>query len=378
MILENLDVWIRTDSKQRLTEYARVRTSKDTVECWIPSEEGKNFGIYWDLIKRPKRARLGQRCSATLDGLEVPRTIILTPADVSAGRKGRWRAVTTEEGQRKFLFGKLQITDREDLLEDATQAGLQTIKVKISWVQGCKKIPRKESTENDNSKAGKSLNGAGSTNEPGVRWINEQLAKKGHDGSAELGPPVPVEPGPPADEKTKHYRLDYEMADKPPLFFVFHYAPIEWLRDRGIARQPAITPSINLSNPQPQPPQDEERPVDSANSAPRTIGAPNSSLPLPGSPLSPNSSGDHKPAMPPSLPVKREREPSPPNNIIDVDAMSSDDEIMLLDIKPSKDNAVKRPRLKYEDADSKPVLEAQESKPSVSNDQEIDLWRLGC
>ncbi|KAG8678174.1 hypothetical protein FRC08_018000, partial [Ceratobasidium sp. 394] len=414
MILDKLDVWITTGAHQRLTEYARVRSSKDTVECWIPSAEGETFAINWDLVKHLKRAKFGLQCSASLDGVNLPYAVILTPPDISAGESGFWDNVCIKGRKREFLFGKLQVTDQEELapLDDTTVKDLNTIKVKISWVHGCKKVycsDSSESSESSDSEVHPNGTGNDSGNAPPARWVNEQLAQKGHGGSAELGPPLPKSPRTrsPAQENKKKkkkkkkgqsYHYDYQVAETPsPLCFVFHYGPKDWLQDKGIIRKPAPTPAIDLSNgqPQPQPTQDEDvsasrghtlpptshdgpgqgptapaakNATHSNPSQPRTVppasttegeralslphdthladGAFSSdkyytvdrdekvhltALALP----SANLSKSQQPTGSRTLSVKREREPTP-SCTIDAEVISSDDEIILLDIKPPK------------------------------------------
>ncbi|KAF8593004.1 hypothetical protein BDV93DRAFT_530042 [Ceratobasidium sp. AG-I] len=97
----------------------------------------------------------------------------------------------------------------------------------------------------------------------------------------------------------------------------------------------------------------------------------------------------------PLAPRKRSREPVT-IDVIDVDGLSSDDEIVLLEVRPSKD--VKRARIgqyesravKSEIQDVKPKLEVEETKPKtedlnsnlgpegMANGSVLDLWRLGC
>ncbi|KAG9122518.1 hypothetical protein FRC07_001067 [Ceratobasidium sp. 392] len=350
------------------------------------------------------------------------------------------------------------MTDQEDRapLDDPTLQDLNTIKVTIAWINGCKKVYYDEDSKPKETAQSGTENSIEA--DPPARWVNEQMAQKGHAGSAELGPLIPNPPQ--ADSPTKikkkkkkqdwHYK--YQKVDSPPpLSFVFHYAPKEWLQDRGIIRQPAATPVVDLSatQPQPQPTQDENahpspaphEELEQERAAPTTSTARNDSpRPKVGyllscqyaaihpnllsrstqtEPLAPTDHGellrlplreacltggavspgqgyamnrDEKarlspltaPSINPSetqqstgsriLSVKRERELSPPN----FEVISSDDEIEILDIKPSKPITSKRPRMKYEDKDSKPTRETLESEPYVCHHEEIDPWRLGC
>ncbi|KAG8781683.1 hypothetical protein FRC12_021624 [Ceratobasidium sp. 428] len=404
----------------------------------------------YDLVKRPKRARLGLLCNAHLDGIGLEKSNILTPPDINAGKRGFWQSVSSNGGRREFLFGKLGITDQEDLapLEGTTVKDLNTTKIKIRWVNGCKKIYHDEDSESadDSSESSDSSDaqeaGDGTGNKPPARWVNEQLAHKGHCGSAELGPLIPGPSRTSAStwgkrkKEERRWHWEYQTVDSPPSFFIFHYAPKgrQWLQDKGIARQPAVTPVVDLINTQPQPQlirnesvdvsrssipppgsheeQEGAAPIDNIThghsiqpkSEPLTITAQEEQLASPqqGVSLANNAAflgqdnnidRDEKALLlPPAHPsifsprpqqpspgsnklrVKREREPTPPS----FEVISSDDEIIVLDIKPPKRMAAKRPRVKSEDRDVKPVLEAPEQKPSIFHHQEIDSWRLGC
>ncbi|QRV77576.1 hypothetical protein RhiJN_05591 [Ceratobasidium sp. AG-Ba] len=474
MIFENLDAWVSIDSK-RLVEYGRVRSKKDTVECWIESEEGSKFELNWDLIKRPKRARLGLVAHLHLDGLKIPHRFMMTPPDISDGDLGFWDGVITEEGDRNFVFGKLQTTgevasilvqsdtsikdvvDRSDCedvapLADAKQQELHTIKLKLSWIHGCKKVYFERSNDSTGLEAGKS------SSQSTKRLVNEKSTKKGHTGSAELGPAIPKAPQPTSPKrkgkKARDWYWDYEVADSPvPSYFIFHYAPkgkffnpvgrlpltkdSEWLRDRGIIRQTTIVSTIDITKVQepsqndaedrPTPHETRAIPESSEQLALNTPPLRNDSSPFGGSfrikrerldpdmgaepsrlsksenrsnissnnvttepdfDQDPNATGRATPTTSrlsnPALsttsaviPAKRER-PQSPVLVIDVDAISSDDEVVLLDIKPPKDHISKRLCVKVENEESKPIPEAIDVKPNGDMQQEIDPWRLGC
>ncbi|QRV92387.1 hypothetical protein RhiJN_20405 [Ceratobasidium sp. AG-Ba] len=453
MIFENLDAWVSVNTK-RLVEYGRVRSKKDTVECWIESDEGSKFELNWDLIKRPKRARLGLVAHLYLDGIKIPHRLMMTPPDISDGDLGLWDGVITGEGDRNFVFGKLQTTDCEDVapLADGEQQELHTIKLKLSWIHGCKRVYFERSNDSTGSEAGKS------SSQSAKRLVNEKSTKKGHTGSAELGPAVPRTPQPASPKrkgkKARDWYWDYEVADSPvPSYFIFHYAPkgkffnsvgrlplrkgSEWLQDRGIIRPTTIVPTIDITKGQEpfqndaedEPTPHETRPIpeDYEQSALNTPPARHNSSPFggsfrikrerldldmgtessqlsksedcsnigsnnataePGFDRDPNATGRATPTTgslsnpalsttPAVIPAKRER-PQSPVLAIDVDAISSDDEVVLLDIKPPKDHIPKRLCVKVENEESKPILEATDVKPNGDVQQEIDPWRLGC
>ncbi|KAG9121766.1 hypothetical protein FRC07_002138 [Ceratobasidium sp. 392] len=209
MILEGLDVWVTAGAvRRRLTEYAR-----------IPSIEGETFAINWDLVKRPKRARLGLACELSLDGIDVEWEDYLTPPDISAGERGFW-------------------DNQEDLapLNDPRLNDLNTIKVTLTWFRGCRKVYYEKESESSGSEADKEGNENNVGNKPdSMRWVNKKIAQKGHGGSAELGPLLlkpprahcPTKGGKnKKKKKTKGYYYEYQKVDVPaPLTFIFHYAP---------------------------------------------------------------------------------------------------------------------------------------------------------
>ncbi|KAG8708050.1 hypothetical protein FRC09_001473 [Ceratobasidium sp. 395] len=386
----------------------------------------------------------------------------MSPSDLSSeGESGLWNHVYTNKGKRKFLFGKLQLTgkvlshagiesliqqndffpDQEDLapLNDSELKYLNTIKLKFTWVCGRKRVYYDNDSESSGPEDVQEATGSGTRSSPPVRWVNEQMVQKGHGGSAELGPLIPNSPRakPSKGKKKKKERTwywDYRgVADSPPLYFIFHYAPKHWLQDREIIRRSTTIPAVDLSNTelQPQPAHDEivdtlqNRALTPTSHGEQEIAAPANNVLRDHSPqpkaepltstaqeellLPPHQDTSHsdnasfsgqdnamdrdekahllslthpstnspqlqQPSAGSSiLSVKREREPTPPSYEI----ISSDDEIVVLDIKPPKQMITKRPRIKYESEDLKPVVDVPERKPSVAH-QEIDPWRLGC
>ncbi|KAG8720408.1 hypothetical protein FRC09_009602 [Ceratobasidium sp. 395] len=443
MILENLDAWITIGANQRLTEYARVRPKTNTVECWIPSVEGENFAVNWDLVKRSKRAKFGLRSELWLDGTDVGERLIMPASSLSSGgESGLWDYVgTNNKGKRKFLFGKLQLTDQEDLapLNDPKLEYLNTIKLKLTWIKGCKKVYHDKDSESSDSGGDQEATASDARSAPPVKWVNEQMVKKGHGGSAELGPLIPKPPRANTSkgkkkkkERTWHWSYR-KAADPPPLYFIFHYAPKDWLQDREIIRKSITIPAVDLSNTelQSQPTHDEtvdalqnralsptpyreQETTTPTNNLPREHSLQPKAEPLTSTAqeellLPPHQGTGHTDnaiasdqdnpmdrdekahllsLMHPStnssqlqqpsagsliLSAKREREPTPPS----FEVISSDDEIVVLEIKPPKQMTTKRPRIKYEGEDLKPVTDVLERKPTVPH-QEIDTWRLGC
>jgi hypothetical protein len=97
--------------------------------------------------------------------------------------------------------------------------------------------PETESEDSDSDSDSDSENDEDTPNtdlpnvEPKKLYVHEEVARKGHGGSAELGPPVPLEPKvhekdeKKKGKKVKKYYWQWEDVDKMPLVFVFHYGP---------------------------------------------------------------------------------------------------------------------------------------------------------
>ncbi|QRV92388.1 hypothetical protein RhiJN_20406 [Ceratobasidium sp. AG-Ba] len=402
MLLEDIDVWIKTDSGQRLAEYKRVRSKGDTVECWIPSEEGKNFTIYWDWITRPKHSRLGLRCSLWLDGGNVSRAKLLPPSDISAGVKGKWSSINTGEGRRRFLFSKLQLTDEEHFMSDGFgQYRPQTIKVKITWIKGFKKVYLRDDAEVRRVVAHKDSIRGPSTSESATHRTHEQLVRKGHDGSAQLGPLLRTNAAIPAIvQDKKPFRWDYTESGRQALFFIFHYAPLEWLQAKDIISRPTIILPTSSCDANGQASQKGAHDPDSPENFQQGLGkleeTENMSKQerlkvtwlmdlaayiheLPGS----ISKFKHSIQATKTIraitapPKRRSREWSPPD-VIEEALVSSDEEIVLLEFKPSGSQARKRLRCEMNRRELKSEPGVSAAEPAALIQQEVDLWRLGC
>ncbi|KAF8606914.1 hypothetical protein BDV93DRAFT_553373 [Ceratobasidium sp. AG-I] len=413
------------------------------------------------------------------DGEKVLENSVL-PSGVN-GKAFFFNAKYTDKTKQCYQFGKLQITDKEDVapLDDPRQFELNTIKFVFRWVtdfskvpnksKKCKKLPQSKPEFKPKSNADSSRDsGSGQDTEPKdapalskTKLVHEKIAKKvAHGGSAILGPPVPLDKAHVLKEKQKRERQEkrplwrYKHTNKEPVTFVFRYAPKEWLMDKGVIRSSAavlplevntiddrdsLTPQVNLPPPSPSLCQPKaglytavlaiESPVTTETDTfaalvdANTIAV-NKSLNELLALLQPKAEPDITSSLPahhnklddkldkiiaielpqtPIVPQKRLRE-STPVGTIDVDMLSSDDEVAVLDTKSSK--AVKRARyckcgcgvLRPQDEDVKPKIEdieskiesikheAEDIKPSwmmehihsLSNNSALDLWRLGC
>ncbi|KAF8606913.1 hypothetical protein BDV93DRAFT_604230 [Ceratobasidium sp. AG-I] len=443
MLFGKLEAWV-TDAtgEEKLTEYVRRRVEKNTVECWIPSTEGACFGIKFKHADPvPQRSKFGLEFNLYFDGVEVFEYYYL-PSEVNEYPTYH-DAKYTAETIRSFQFGRLQLTDKETLapVDDPMQLELNTIKMTFQWITGFEPVAQKRTKKAKKKKQSLEDDDSDSDADPApkpenqkARYVHEQIAKKlAHSGSAVLGPPTRRES---ASSGNKGKVWTYDYADKDPVSFVFRYAPKEWLQDKGIIRSAVslpvpqintidgedITPPQRIPSPPPsplfyQPKAEPDSAVPDLTNLCDTESNINGtdaggSSTVPPDILEPkqepslfidqaategtgNENNIVNPPESPLVPQKRSREPAP-TCVIDVDELSSDDEIILLEVRPSKD--VKRARIdqyesqvvKSEVQDVKPRLEAEGTKPKTedikpsleveytTDDSVVDLWRLGC
>ncbi|KAJ7646748.1 hypothetical protein FB45DRAFT_1019050 [Roridomyces roridus] len=112
----SFSAWIATDGVE-VPEY-HVATSADqkTVTCWIPSEMGKRFSIHW----KNSSYTTHTQGDIKLDGNSFVGKILYGDEDfpVSAVKEG----VTDATMIRHFVFSSLELTDDDDLLNQAQNA----------------------------------------------------------------------------------------------------------------------------------------------------------------------------------------------------------------------------------------------------------------
>ncbi|KAH0583727.1 hypothetical protein H2248_009334 [Termitomyces sp. 'cryptogamus'] len=115
--------WIVVDGKP-LPEYLiAVDSNKNCVSCWIPSEEGKSFSVYWQ-----DHGGQVDTCSfITLDGLVVPGRFLFGCG--TASRQGVRTSLSTE---RPFVFQKVdQAVENISALEGSSKdSGMIILRIK--------------------------------------------------------------------------------------------------------------------------------------------------------------------------------------------------------------------------------------------------------
>ncbi|QRV92509.1 hypothetical protein RhiJN_20527 [Ceratobasidium sp. AG-Ba] len=210
MLNGNLSVWITDAQGNQLVEYQTRETDDESMECWIPSEEGKNFKIMWQPV-RNFEPNLGLRCSIRLDGRGVSAGVI-SARDITRGIPGVKDGMSVSHNTRRlFVFSRQELTDQDDLAppNGARSTQLGTIRVELNWVRytGIDRPFRYHKPE-----------------EPGL--LHER-AKKGHSTTAALGAPVVTQ----RKSGRKTLKVD---AGLPRAVFIFRYGPKDWLKAKEI------------------------------------------------------------------------------------------------------------------------------------------------
>ncbi|CUA70081.1 hypothetical protein RSOLAG22IIIB_00427 [Rhizoctonia solani] len=207
-------------------EYAHnFRPDDTTLECWIPSVEGKKFEIRW-LVSAPKSfSNLDVQATPYLDGKRMD-CGILSADEWAQGMEGWLDGY--QVGTRKtcpFQFATLEVTDNQSEAECMHLEDLHTIRVELEWGRSGPHTRRKTRRRFIKPK----------TKGP----IHENTVKKGNYSCARLGSPIPSD------------ALSYVMRPFRPVetgmdrvTFIFRYGSADWLRANGImplANQPRTT-----------------------------------------------------------------------------------------------------------------------------------------
>ncbi|CAE7115489.1 unnamed protein product [Rhizoctonia solani] len=227
MIYNDLLVSVTNSQGQPLEEFKQAEIGQNSVECWIPSNEGSGFQIHFQAIRNFK-PKLGLCSGIKLDGKGVSGGT-LSPSSISHGLPRIKTGMTVARGlKRHYIFGRHKVTDRDDVaLPDASvQELMGTIQVTLSWVKYGKVQRRYNPYRNPE--------------EPG--FVHERAVKKGHLGAATLGAPVRTIP-----ISGQHSR-DKKDAGFPKVTFLFRYGPRDWLEAKDIIPT-EHHPATQTSNP---------------------------------------------------------------------------------------------------------------------------------
>ncbi|CAE6405014.1 hypothetical protein BN14_01853 [Rhizoctonia solani AG-1 IB] len=239
MILEQygISAWITDPEGNQLEEYQVQVLSDGTIQCWVPSVEGTNFKIQWEVIGNPHPG-LDLCAYPSLDGVQFTGSVLYLK-NIVKGDVGQLSSESTGTSTaRLYEFGKRALTDKDTgiKLDNSMVKRLNTVQVDFVWGRGGNSKSKKNFKEHED-----------------IGPIHEKTAKKGHAGAAKLGRTISI---------SKATRCSFRPnKDIKQNTFVFHYAPEDWLRAREIipatpepvSRNPRGSQKRSLRNAPPEP-----------------------------------------------------------------------------------------------------------------------------
>jgi len=197
--------WIAVDGKP-LSEYLVAEDTKASrVSCWIPSEEGQKFSVFW----KDHGGKVDSCAFITLDGLMVPGRFLFGDGETSRG--GVRSSARTE---RPFVFQKIE-QDEPSSQSVNKDVGMITLRIKrIQRIAGRPANPLQQlpsSVALGKRKAGELCVGFGEDQQTVDQYAYTWSVK-------------PYEKdGPVTGQRPKTY-----------VSFVFRYRTREWLQMQGI------------------------------------------------------------------------------------------------------------------------------------------------
>ncbi|CAE6436451.1 unnamed protein product [Rhizoctonia solani] len=203
-----LSAWITDSNDNELPEYQVQETSDDTVQCWIPSTDGNNFKIQWEILENP-HPKLDLCTTTYLDGVRM--TGKVWGKRTSTGEHDKQS--TGNSTARLYEFGQRALTDDDNYSkpDQSLLKSLNTIRLTFEWGRQGKSQPRTTFYTPQELEA-----------------IHEKAAKKGHSGAAKLGKIV-------VSDSTSANSIEFTYSKViTPITFVFCYAPENWLCARDI------------------------------------------------------------------------------------------------------------------------------------------------
>ncbi|TFK36686.1 hypothetical protein BDQ12DRAFT_736772 [Crucibulum laeve] len=205
--LGTLSACIKMDGKE-LTEYG-VDCSADGKQatCWIPSEVGKQFSVYWKDSERV----VGKSSKIVVDGIACNGGHLHRTCDRPKQDSREIKGVATSSSKEKpFKFAMQELTDEEEFLNMNVSAGLAQITLVIhdAKMGGIKPYKRSKQPKF-----------------PTPRKIHER-AKKGVQHAVELGDEIARHPA--------NFLRDIHTICVVGTF-TFRYRPLSLLRASGIA-----------------------------------------------------------------------------------------------------------------------------------------------
>ncbi|KIJ51527.1 hypothetical protein M422DRAFT_65482 [Sphaerobolus stellatus SS14] len=215
----SVQAWIEVDGTP-LTEY-QVSNEGSRVTCYIPSQAGKKFTVRFRNTTPPGS---GLRGNIFLDGIAAGAGLLL-PTDIHAtsiSGQTRW-----EGFEAPFVFAKLKTTDDEtEACQDERRLrDLGTIRIQMEWVH----ILRQEQWRPPSSNLSESVD----------QPIHER-SKKASAHCTGLGD-IEI-------SRPKNWYTTVRINDIEPVDFVFQYAPLDWLKAKGITPASSSTSNTTTSS----------------------------------------------------------------------------------------------------------------------------------
>ncbi|CAE6442236.1 unnamed protein product [Rhizoctonia solani] len=199
-----------------LEEYSVTGSDDDNIKhCWIPAVEGQTFEILWFGCGPDSYSKSDIRATPYLNGAEVNCGIL--SADEWA--QGNWGWLdghqVSANTARPFHFGRLELTDDDELAIGSCPKDPYTIRVTLEW--GWSR-PQKLG-----------CGSGGHTFEcPEITSVlSKQEALAGNYTSVLLGEPISSD----IVSETHNFRCKRSL---PATEFVFQYGPADWLQANGI------------------------------------------------------------------------------------------------------------------------------------------------
>ncbi|TFK69677.1 hypothetical protein BDN72DRAFT_959372 [Pluteus cervinus] len=115
--LGKFSAWIEVD-EEHLSEFgSEISDDNSTITCWVPSEEGKEFAIYW----RDSNLQYTLDGEVTVDGQSCGGEIarLTEEGDVTRSLDG---VMTGPSTSRALVFSKINLTDDDRYLQDTSVA----------------------------------------------------------------------------------------------------------------------------------------------------------------------------------------------------------------------------------------------------------------
>ncbi|CAE6436298.1 unnamed protein product [Rhizoctonia solani] len=227
MLLKSLGLraYITDAAGTPLPEYQVKQTKEDSIECWIPSIEGANFEIRWEIVERiPTTAGCCSCVTPYFDGVK------LTGKIASSG-KGKGKLYGYPVGPstvRLYQFKNREFTEEEDvsLSNIVPVEDLGTIRLRVGW--GRKVLKRRSPHRFKDT-------------DPNPGLVHEKLAKKGLWDAAGLGPAT--------NSRPQKFSKLIEKTDAMPGNFLFRYASEDLLKEQGIIPTVSKAESSTKSDP---------------------------------------------------------------------------------------------------------------------------------